>query len=130
MQKMIRWRRTVASLLVMIGLLTSVAAACAAGASTPDDEQMACCQGGHHKCGPSGDAAECCKTTDPRPEQLVVAKVDSASSPIRALLLTLSPAQPLVVLAAPELSALGIVPAPERLGSSPPPYIAFSTLLI
>jgi hypothetical protein len=128
MQKMVRWRRRFVSLLV-VGMLAPIAAECAAGASTSDDE-MACCQSGQHDCGPSGDVAECCAVTAPSSRQVIVAKADSPFASVRALLLTISPAQPVVVHASPQLSTLDVIPLQERLGSGPPPYIAFSTLLI
>ena len=128
MQTMIRWRRAFASLLVAC-MLAPIAAECAAGATASDD-QMACCRNGQHDCGKSGEVADCCKVTAPGSRPVIVAKADSPLASIRTLLLTLGPAQPVVVHAPPHLSTLGVTPLQEHPGSGPPPYIAFSALLI
>jgi len=124
---MLRRPRAFASLLVILGMLTPIAAECVAGSS---GDEMACCQKGQHDCGPSGEVAECCAVTAPASRPVIVAKADSSFASIRILLLTLSPAQPVVVHASPHLSTLDLAPVQERLGSGPPSYIAFSALLI
>jgi hypothetical protein len=125
---MTRWRRAFASLLV-VGMLTPIAVECAAGATGSDDE-MACCQNGQHDCGPSGEIADCCTVTAPSSRPIIVAKADSSFATIRTLLLSLGPAQPVVVDASPHLSPRDITPVHARLGSGLPPYIEFSALLI
>jgi hypothetical protein len=127
MQKMLRRPRAFAALLVILGMLTPIAAECAAGSSS---DEMACCQNGRHDCRPSGEVAECCTVTPPTSRPVIVANADASHVSIRTLLLTLSPAQPVVVHASPHLSTLDLAPVHERLGSGPPPYIAFSALLI
>jgi hypothetical protein len=119
----------IVALIVMAGVVTSALATCMAGAMTRENAQMACCKGGHHQCGPSGSPADCCKKSEPRPQQLAMGKADPAASPVRALLLTFTAAQP-------QLLNVAVRPAPRdfsrgpTLASSPPPYLVFSVLLI
>lgn len=127
---MTRWVRIIVAALAVSSVLTSAWATCAAGATASRHAQMACCKGGHHKCGSSREASNCCKTSEQRPQQLVLAKPDPLSAPVRAWLLTLTTAQPVVI----ELPAIAVSyassPPGETIASSPPLYIAFSTLLI
>ena len=127
---MSRWLRILVAAVAVTGVLTSTLATCTAGAMTPEHEQMACCKGGHHTCGPSAQAAECCKKTAPQSQQVILAKLDPLSAPVRALLLTLTPAQPLAVEAEPISFFIDSSPRSDKIGASPPLYIAFSALLI
>ena len=118
------------ALMATAGLLTSALGACVAGAMTPVNAQMACCKGGHQKCGPSGRAAQCCKQSEPQPQQLAAGKADPAPSPVRALLVTFAATHTahLLSVAVPLIeSDLPRGPAPP---SGPPPYLAFSVFLI
>ena len=117
------------ALIATAGVLTSALGACVAGAMTPVNAQMACCKGGHQKCGPSGRAAECCNKSEPRPQQLAAGKADPGASPVRALLVTFAaPHAHLLSVAVPVLR--GNVSRGPTPTSSPPPYLAFSVLLI
>jgi hypothetical protein len=117
------------ALMVMAGVVTSALATCVAGAMTPVNAQMACCKGGHQKCGPSGSASDCCKKSEPRPQQLAMGKADPAASPLRALLLTFTAAQPHLLSVAVRQTPRGFSRGPT-LASSPPHYLVFSVFLI
>ena len=126
---MARLVRIIVAALAMSGVFTSALAACTAGATASRHEQMACCKGGHHKCGASKAASDCCKKSEQRPQQSVLAKPDPLSASARSVLLTLTSAQP-VVIELPAAASCALSPPDETIASSPPLYIAFSTLLI
>jgi hypothetical protein len=127
---MTRWIRIIVAALAMVGVFTSAWATCTAGATASQHEKMTCCKNGHHKCGPSGKAADCCKKSEQRPQHSVLTKSDPPSAPARTLLLTLTSVQP-VVIQPPAIAAYcASSPPGETIASSPPLYIAFSTLLI
>lgn len=128
---MTRWLRIGVATLAMASVCRSAWATCTAGEMTPQEEQMACCEAGHHDCGPSGEAADCCKkSASQHAQQLVATKLGSFKAPLRILLLTLTPPQPatLQVSAIPAYCLLS--PAGQSSASGPPRYIAFSSLLI
>jgi hypothetical protein len=127
---MARWVRVIVAALAVSGVLTSALAACTAGAMASQHERMACCKGGHHKCGASKDASDCCKKSEQRPPQFVPTKSDAQSAPAWTLLLTLTPAQPVVIDVSAISAYVASSPPGETIASSPPLYIAFSTLLI
>ena len=127
---MTRWVRIVVAVLAMSGVLTSALAACTAGATASQHEHMACCRGGHHKCGASKEASNCCKKSERRPQQLVLAKSDPLSASARWVLLTLTSAQPVVIELPAAAASCALSPPDETIASSPPLYIAFSALLI
>lgn len=131
MQRMVRWSRVLASLLVVIGLLSYAWATCTASAAMPEQAQMACCKAaGHHDCGRKGAPADCCKASVSADSQWTVAKANPLSAPFRPFLALLIANDSwsqgaLVVVRTPWTTAS---PPTARLG--PPLYIAFSTLLI
>ena len=127
---MTRWVRIVVAALAVSGVLTSALAACTAGALASRHEQMVCCKGGHHKCGASKAASDCCKKSEQRPQQLVLAKPDPLSASARSVLLTLTSAQPVVIELPATVASCALSPPDETIASSPPLYIAFSALLI
>jgi hypothetical protein len=98
-----------------------------AAASTPN-MAMACCKDGEMKCAGHGSASDCCTTDASRPRQAVTtARID----PVHALVAVVTWA------AAPGLATLDSTPtltyqptSRSRLDAGPPPYIAFSSLLI
>jgi hypothetical protein len=89
---------------------------------------MACCRDGELSCAPHGTPSDCCRTDAARPRDSVVsAKVE----PVHTLAAVVAWA----VL--PDISDASLTPArlnqpisPPRLDPGPPPYIAFSSLLI
>jgi hypothetical protein len=106
----------------------SLWAACAEAAISTPSAQMACCKDGEFTCAPHGDAKDCCQTDAARPHEAVPgAKID----PVHTLTAVVAWA----VL--PDMSAAGLAHArfdtptsPPHIDPGPPPYIAFSSLLI
>ena len=119
----------VVALIVLAGVVTSALATCMAGAMTPENAQMACCKGGHQKCGPPGSATDCCKKSEPRPQQLAMGEADPAASPVRALLLTFTAAEPHLLSVAVRQTPRDFSRGPT-LASGPPHYLVFSVFLI
>jgi hypothetical protein len=132
MLTMVGCSRALASLLVVVAMMTSTLAACAEGASASATEQMACCKAGHDHCPMKDSAADCCKknSSSPQPQWNVVAKADSLNAPDRVVLMFVSPANPLsdAALLVQPVRAAALSPPLRPVG--PPVYIAFSTLLI
>src|ERR1051326_7288344 len=105
----------------------SLWAACAEAAISTASAQMACCKDGELTCA-AHSAKDCCQTDSARPHDAVaVVKID----PIHSL-------NAVVVWAVlPDISATSRAHArlqqstsSPRIDPSPPPYIAFSSLLI
>src|SRR5215475_14398131 len=103
-------------------------AECALAVALTSSAQMACCKDGEFTCASHGSAADCCTTNVSRTRAaLTTARID----PVHTL--TLVVAWSVV----PELAAPDSTPiltyqpiSPPRLDAGPPPYIAFSSLLI
>ena len=130
---MVRWSRALASLLVVVAVMTSTLAACVEGASANATEQMACCKAGHDHCPMHDSAADCCKknSSSPQPQSSVVAKAaDSLNAPVRLFLALITPANPLSDAALPVQPVRAAAASPPLRPTGPPVYIAFSTLLI
>jgi hypothetical protein len=119
--------RVLIAVLAVASVFTAMAAACAAAAT--DGQEMACCQSIHQDCGHAGDAADCCGNAS-FSQQITIAKLDPRSAPIRALPPAVSLSQSPIVVSASVLFALDAPTAHARDACSPPPYIAFSALLI
>jgi hypothetical protein len=129
MQEMIRWSRALASLLVVVAVMTSTLAACVEGASANATEQMACCKAGHDHCPMKDSAADCCKQSGPQSQSqatIVKAASLSASMPMVMAWATLS----VVLSAAQTPRHVSYDASPPGLLLAPPAYIAFSGLLI
>jgi hypothetical protein len=124
-----RWARASVSLLVLFGVLTSAWATCAEGATASPVQQMACCKNGHDHCPMKDSASDCCNQSGPRfDEQATLTKAASLVAPV---------AVPMSWVIVPILSSsqqaqqrvsIDLSPPPRL--SGPPPYIAFSALLI
>jgi hypothetical protein len=130
MRRVIRWRRAFTSLLVVVGVLTSMWATCAEGATTPT-QQMACCKAGHHDCPMQDSASDCCKQSRPQVESqgtIVKAATFSAPSPTPVTLAWV--VLPSAVSAAHTQRRVSYDSSPPGLRVAPPAYIAFSALLI
>ena len=90
-------------------------------------QQMACCKDGQFTCGPSGSASDCCKTnTAHHGDSLSVAKTEHVHPPV---VLSTAARTPLVRLPNSVTRAPSSA-SPPHLDAGPPPYIAFSSLLI
>ena len=104
----------------------SLWAACAE-APMATSAQMACCKDGEFKCAPHGSASDCCTTDAARPHHAIaVAKLDPAHR-LTAVAWAVLP-NPLSV-GSPRSTFFQSI-SPPRLDPGPPPYIAFSSLLI
>ena len=128
MPGMVRFGRGLASFLVVASVLTSAWATCAEGATSTALQQMACCKGGHHHCPMKDSASDCCKLSPSHVEShatIVKAESMNAAAPV---LLTWAIIQPAAV-AEPQ-DHVSYDSSPPGLVHAPPPYIAFSTLLI
>jgi hypothetical protein len=129
MLTMVRWSRALASLLVVVCVMTSTLAACVEDASASAPEQMACCKAGHHHCPMKDSAADCCKQSRPHSQSqatIVKAASLSASMPVVIGWATLS----VVLSAAQTPRHVSYDSSPPGLLTTPPAYFAFSGLLI
>jgi hypothetical protein len=126
---MVRLSRALASLLVVVIVMTSTLAACVEGASATATEQMACCKAGHDHCPMKDSAADCCKQSRPQSQsRATIVKIASlgASMPVATAWATLS-----VVLSADQTPRhVSYDSSPPGLLLTPPAYFAFSGLLI
>jgi hypothetical protein len=126
---MVRWSRALASLLVVVAVMTSTLAACVEGASANATEQMACCKAGHDHCPMKDSAADCCKQSGPQSQ--FQATVDKAASFSASMPVVLLWATPSFVLSATQTPRhVSYDSSPPELLLAPPAYIAFSGLLI
>ena len=129
MLTMVRWSRALASLLVVVAVMTSTLAACVEGASASATEQMACCKAGHDHCPMRDSAADCCKKSGPQSQSratIVKAASFGASMPVAIPWATLS-----AVLSVDQTPRhVSYDSSPPGLLLAPPAYIAFSGLLI
>jgi hypothetical protein len=126
---MVRWSRSLASMLVLVAFCGSTWATCAEGATATKTQQMACCKAGHDHCPMKDSATDCCEKAGPQIEsQGTIVKVASLSAPAPIVLTW-------VILPTP-LSAghtqrhISYDSSPLDLLYPPPAYIAFSGLLI
>jgi hypothetical protein len=126
---MVRWRSTLASLLVVFGVLTSMWATCVEGVTASATEQMACCKAGHDQCPMKDSASDCCTTSGPQIQsQGTVVKAASFTAPVPVLLVCATLAA--VVSGAQIPRRVWYDSSPPGLLSAPPAYLTFSALLI
>ena len=129
MPGMVRWSRMCASLLVVVGVLTSSWATCVEGATSTPMQQMACCQAGHHHCPMKDSAADCCQQSGPQVEsQGTIVKAASISAPVPVPIVWVTIAA--MASAAQSQTRVSYDASPPGLLLPPPAYIAFSALLI
>jgi|SRR6266508_330530 len=124
-----RWGRALVSFAVLFGVLTSAWATCAEGATAPPVQQMACCKNGHHQCPMKDSASDCCKQSGPRfDERATLTKTASFVAPVPI------PVAWVTALTIPSIAdtqrRVSIESSPPTRLFGPPPYIAFSALLI
>ena len=106
----------------------SLWAACAEAAMPTMSPQMACCKDGELTCAPQGNASDCCLANAVRPHSTVAnAKIDPIHT-LRALVTW--PALADRLAAGVTHTRLTQPASPPGLQFRPPPYIAFSSLLI
>ena len=106
----------------------SLWASCAEAAMPAMGAQMACCKDGEFTCVPQGNATDCCLTNAVGPHSTVAnAKVDPVHT-LRAVIAWAGLPEPVDIDAAH--NGLSQPASPPDRPSGPPPYIAFSSLLI
>ena len=128
-EEMVRWSRALASLLVVVAVLTSTWATCVEGATATVTQQMACCKAGHDHCPMKDSASDCCKQSGPQVEsQGTIAKAPSVSAPMSVPMLWLTVQA--LSLPAPTRPRVSYYASPPDLLDAPPAYVAFSGLLI
>ena len=125
------WQRGILAALMVVAFCGSAWAACAEGAIASATEQMACCKAGHDHCPmkDSASASDCCKKSGtPVESQATIVTAVSVSAPM---------AVPVVWVTLPAAPSTAYTPSyvsrdssPPGLLYAPPPYIAFSGLLI
>ena len=132
MPGMVRWSRSLASMLVLVAFCGSTWATCAEGATATKTQQMACCKAGHDNCPMHDSAADCCKQnpSSPQAQWSVVTKADSLNAPDRVFLMFVTVPNPLSDAALLVQPVRAAAPSPPLRPVGPPVYIAFSTLLI
>ena len=118
----------IVALMIVTTFSASVWAACAEAAMAAPGAQMACCKDGELTCAPHGGAKDCCQTDAARPHEAVAGA-------------TIDPVHTLTAVVAwavlPDMNGVGVAharfdPRTSRphIDPGPPPYIAFSSLLI
>jgi hypothetical protein len=126
---MVRWSRACASLLVVVGLLTSTWATCLEGATSTPTQQMACCKAGHHHCPMKNSASDCCKKSGPQLQSnAIVTKAASLTAPVPVPMVWVILSA--FACSAPSQHRVTYDASPPGLLYTPPAYIAFSALLI
>jgi len=106
----------------------SLWAACAEAAISSPAAQMACCKDGELTCAPHGSVKDCCQTESARPGDAVAGvKID----PVHTLSAVVAWAVlPDMRTAARAHLRFDQSTSPPYIDPGPPPYIAFSSLLI
>ena len=119
--------RALLAAFVLVAFCGSAWAACFEGITTPA-QQMACCKDGELTCAPHGSAQDCCQTDAARSHAAVAgAKID----PVHTLTAVVACVVIPNIGTANDAQARFHQPvSPPRIDPGPPPYIAFSSLLI
>ena len=118
----------VIALAVCAAVPASALLSCMADSNATAMAQMACCKGAKPDCPQSSQARECCKSTD-HPQQQNFVKAPSAVNPLRAQM---------AAMIVPNGGHLVVQPTPSPVhptivlfaGTTSPPHLAFSSLLI
>lgn len=128
-REMRSWQRGVLAALMVVAFCGSTWAACAEGAIASPTEQMACCRAGHDHCPMKDSASDCCRKSGTQVEAkaTIVAAV-SVSAPLAVPVVWATP--PAEPSTAPISSHGSHDSSPPARLYAPPPYIAFSGLLI
>jgi hypothetical protein len=105
---------------------------CMSGPSDAPMAQMACCKNGHHECHKSGNAADCCKSKSHGDQQNAADRQHVAKASSITKVTGDIGAHALVVrsLTTEPSLARSLPPIPLFAGTSSPPRLAFSVLLI
>lgn len=123
------WARGLLVALILVTFSGSVWATCVEGVAVSTQQQMACCRDGEFTCPPNANTNDCCTTGPSRShDAVVIAKID----PVHALAAVVATwaLLPDVALTAPVPTGSIAATSPPLTQQSPPPYIAYSSLLI
>ena len=102
--------------------------ACADAAIATPSAQMACCKDGEFTCAPHGSASDCCQADAARPHTTVAGvKIDPVHTLAAVVGWAALPDMGAVTTALARFDQLASLP---HIDPGPPPYIAFSSLLI
>ena len=107
----------------------SLWASCAAAAALTLHSQMACCRDGEMACARSGSANDCCKTDASRSRDVVSSPTIKPVHQLTAIVVAWAVLPSGQTLSC-ERAAARPDASPPLIYSGPPPYIAFSSLLI
>jgi len=99
--------------------------ACVEGATSVTNAQMACCKDGELTCATHGSSTDCC-STDGAPRATVVATKSAVHPASLAAVWVARPVPSIFSMA----STRSLTLEPPRFDPGPPPYIAYSSLLI
>ena len=116
----------VLALLLATAFGWSLWTACTAAAFSPENAQMACCKDGQFTCGSNSSPSDCCKTDAARHHDVVSTAKIEHHQPLAVVMAWAVAANPTLFVAQ---SCLHATSSP-RLEFGPPPYIAYSSLLI
>src|ERR1043166_5359236 len=117
--------RALVAMFVLVAFCGSAWAACVEGAATPA-QQMACCKDGQFTCA-HGSPSDCCATEATTAHSTVASiKLDPVLAPSVVFWAVLAN----ISISATEQARFDSPASPPHLDPGPPPYIAFSSLLI
>ena len=123
-------RRTALRLLAF-GIATTLSwslwAACA-DAVMPQSAQMACCKDGQ-LCAPGGSGSDCCNTESGRARTAVLSVVVKPLHQLTAIAVSWDVPTEIIAAGLTRIHSAAVA-SPPKLDVGPPPYIAFSSLLI
>lgn len=106
----------------------SLWAACADAVMTRH-AQMACCKDGEFSCASHGNASDCCKTDAARARDALLSPTTKPVHHLTAIVGAWAVLSDAVTVDSARVGAREIA-SPPHIDPGPPPYIAFSTLLI
>ena len=114
---------------VMTALSWSMWAACADAAVLTQSAQMACCKDGEVACAPNGNASDCCNTGAARSQDAVANASVKPVHHLAAVVVAWAVLPNLLTFNSAHVHARAVASTPQ-IDPGPPPYIAFSSLLI
>jgi hypothetical protein len=121
--------RSFLALILIVAFSAATWTTCIEGAVSSAMQQMACCKKADHQCGSSVSPADCCKKDESgRRDAVTLAKIEPLRAP--APMVVTWAILPVTDLLDSAHRPIAQAPSPPPLSSGPPPYVAFSTLLI
>jgi hypothetical protein len=119
-------RTSIFAAIVVAVFLSSTWANCL-GPDSSDMQQMACCAVGHERCPMHDSAAACCTAASAGQPQATMVKAAAVSAPTLRVVAAVAAYVP---LGSTRQSHPAANSSPPDAFAQPPPYIAFSSLLI